>query len=313
MTARASSDPGRTRLIWGATILLTLVGLVFQRAVGPTRPVRGEVQIAGRTVRYVLPRTHGGSDDCPVTIADPDSQLQGWILTRRYKTGDEWTTSPMTRAHGRLTGLVPHQPPGGKVLYKLFLGPPPAASGGGDGAIVETRVAVPLSGPVVVRFRGAVPAVILGTHIFCMFLGMLWSNRAGVEALRRRPRLRRLTLLSFAFLLVGGLIFGPAVQWYSFGQAWTGYPNGTDLTDNKTLIAVLFWALAVAGVLLRRGAARAAAGGVADDREEMPTPWGPRGLVLLAALVTLVVFAVPHSVRGTELDYSKLPASGQTR
>ncbi|MCK7537691.1 MAG: hypothetical protein MZV63_45435 [Marinilabiliales bacterium] len=42
-----------------------------------------------------------------------------------------------------------------------------------------------------------------------------------------------------------GMILGPVVQKYAFGDLWTGIPFGWDLTDNKTLIAVFAWILAV--------------------------------------------------------------------
>ena len=41
------------------------------------------------------------------------------------------------------------------------------------------------------------------------------------------------------------MILGPIVQYYAFGDLWTGIPFGWDLTDNKTLIALIFWILAV--------------------------------------------------------------------
>jgi hypothetical protein len=48
---------------------------------------------------------------------------------------------------------------------------------------------------------------------------------------------------------VGGLILGPPVQLEAFGALWTGWPFGADLTDNKTLIAVLAWVPAVVAAL----------------------------------------------------------------
>jgi hypothetical protein len=124
-------------------------------------------------------------------------------------------------------------------------------------------------------------------HILVMFLAMLWSNRAGLEALRPGGRLARLTSWSLGLMVLGGLVFGPAVQRYAFGQFWTGFPLGYDLTDNKTLIACLAW-LAAAVALRRAGSAG-------------------RWWVLGAALVTLVIFMVPHSLLGSELDYGAAP------
>jgi hypothetical protein len=76
-------------------------------------------------------------------------------------------------------------------------------------------------------------------------------------------------------------LFGPAVQKYSFGEWWTGWPYGTDLTDNKTVLAWLAWAVAW----------------VAHRRAPRSAGWW----VVAAAVITLAVFAIPHSVFGTEL------------
>lgn len=73
---------------------------------------------------------------------------------------------------------------------------------------------------------------------------------------------------------------------------WTGWPNGYDLTDNKTLIMWLVWALACA-VLGRKPKT--------EKRER-----AGRAAVALAALVMLAAYVVPHSLRGSELDYTRI-------
>ena len=80
-------------------------------------------------------------------------------------------------------------------------------------------------------------------------------------------------------------MLGPIVQFDAFGDFWTGIPFGWDLTDNKTLIALLFWILAV----------------VMNSKKERPV------YTVLAAFVLLLVFSIPHSLFGSELSY----ASGQ--
>ena len=66
-----------------------------------------------------------------------------------------------------------------------------------------------------------------------MFFGMLLSTRAGLEAYSTTPNYGRLILWTVALLTVGGLLLGPIVQKYAFDAFWTGWPFGTDLTDNK--------------------------------------------------------------------------------
>jgi hypothetical protein len=268
--------PGRSVLLWVLAILLTLVAIVYQRMIGPTRPARGKVTVGAEQISYRLARTHGGPEDHRVSIAVPAAITGGHILFRRYGTSDPWSRVMMRRENGDLVAALPHQPPAGKLIYQVFL------SHG------DEEVALPPEKPTVIRFRGGVPTLVLLPHVILMFLAMLWSNRAGFEALRARSDPRRLAIRAFLLLVLGGLIFGPLVQWYSFGEFWTGFPLGYDLTDNKTLIAAIAWIAAlVAG---RRSPGRA------------------RGWVLAAAIVTLIIYSIPHSVLGTELDYAQLPA-----
>ena len=48
-------------------------------------------------------------------------------------------------------------------------------------------------------------------------------------------------------LFAGGMILGPVVQNFAFGELWTSVPFSWDLTDNKTLVAFTFWIIAVTG------------------------------------------------------------------
>ena len=115
-----------------------------------------------------------------------------------------------------------------------------------------------------------------------MFLGMLFSTRAGLEAVVKGPSRRSLTTLAFGLLLVGGFVLGPMVQKAAFGAYWTGIPWGYDLTDNKTLIAVAAWLLAAWRVYTRPGA---------------------RWSIVMAAVVTIAVFVIPHSVWGSQIRW----------
>lgn len=175
-----------------------------------------------------------------------------------------------------LVGELPMQPPAGKLEYRVFL-----EQGG-------TTTAIPLEGPVVIRFKGDVPLWIIIPHVFFIFLGMLFSTRAGLEFFRAEPRLKRLTYWTLGFLVLGGLVFGPIMQKYAFGAYWTGWPFGGDLTDNKTAVAVLAWVVAA----------------VALYRSRNPKVWA-----FAAAIVVLVVFLIPHSLLGSE---RKQTGTGQT-
>ncbi len=97
---------------------------------------------------------------------------------------------------------------------------------------------------MVARFKGDVPLPLLLVHVGVIFSAMLWSARAGLEALTRGPRLRRHVTAAAVLMFVGGLILGPFVQKAAFDAYWTGWPSGHDLTDNKVALAMLLWIVA---------------------------------------------------------------------
>jgi hypothetical protein len=259
----------RPAVLWILAFLITAGSAVYQRVTGPTYPKRGKAELAGREFRYRLPRSMAGGD-AVVRVPAVSGETRGTLAWKRHKSRDEWTYAGMAREGGELAGRLPQQPPAGKLAYRVILQ---------DG--VER---VTLGGePVVIRFRGEVPPAVLVLHVIAMFGAMLAGTRAGLEFFAAKPEYKRLLLWTLGLLTVGGLLLGPVVQKYAFGAYWTGWPFGTDLTDNKTAVAWLGWALA--WWRLRRAPERAGA-------------W-----VLGAAVLMLVVFAIPHSLLGSELKY----------
>ena len=261
--------------LWVAAFVLTGASAVYQKMTGPSYAVKGSVSLDGQDIAFKLPRSHGGPGDAEIGLRVPNTGLAGVLKLRRFPSHDEWRERPLERVGDLLVARIPHQPPAGKVMYQISL----ARAGG---------VPVPLTAqPVTIRFRGAMPGWVLVAHVLFIFAGMLLSTRTGFEALRRGRPTHTLTVATLTSLMVGGLIFGPIVQKYAFGAFWMGWPFGHDLTDNKIAVAVFFWALTV----WRTTKGRVAAG------------W-----VLTAAVVTLVIWLIPHSVLGSELDYTQMPS-----
>ena len=101
-------------------------------------------------------------------------------------------------------------------------------------------------------------------------------------AVVKDPSFKKYAFWTLILLTAGGMILGPIVQKYAFGELWTGIPFGWDLTDNKTLIAFVFWAIAV----------------FMNRKTDRPY------YTILAAIILLIVYSIPHSMFGSELDYS---------
>lgn len=262
------------RWLWAAAVLITLGSAVYQRMSGPTYPVRGSVTLAGDTLSLRLTRTHPGAGDQPVIVNAPNPAVTGHVAWRRYPTNDPWQALTMVRTGATLSTALPHQPVAGKLEYQVRL------ERGGERAVFPER-------PAITRFRNDVPATVLIPHVLAMFLAMLFSTAAGLSALGRWPQARREAYLCLALLLVGGFVLGPLMQKIAFGDWWTGVPFGWDLTDNKTLAAAVAWLWAA---FQMRGGRPA------------------RTAIILAAVTTLVVFAIPHSAWGSEFKWDQVPS-----
>lgn len=263
----------RSILLWIIAIVLTVLTAAYQRMTGPTYPLSGETTLNGKTIKYALDRSHGGEDDHQIKIKTDDENISGVLDWKRYKTNDEWHTVEMEYKNGLLTGYLPHQPPAGKLIYKISLS--------------KNDKTVPLNDghPVVIRFKGDVPIFIIIPHVFLMFMAMLFSTRTGLEFFNKEPSYKNLAYWTFGLLILGGMIFGPIMQKYAFGEFWTGIPFGIDLTDNKTLIAVIGWIIAL----------------VAIKKSANPKRW-----IIFASVLMFIVYLIPHSVLGSELDYNEM-------
>jgi hypothetical protein len=261
--------------LWIIAFVLTVILAIFQRMTGPSYPKRGETLTpGGAAIEYRLPRSHGGDGGLAVTLDVAENIKHGVLEWRRYPTSEPWSSVTMSHAADReLAATVPHQPPAGKVEYRLVL----------DTA--EGAVVIPSGEPVVARFRASVPAWVLIPHILAMFSSMLVSTRALLEVLRpSTPDPRRAVVLAMVLLVFGGLFLGPVVQKFAFGAYWTGWPFGHDLTDNKTLIAVIAWLPATILALRARKL------------------WAS---VVVGWIVMMGIFLIPHSLRGSEMDWSE--------
>ena len=275
-------------LPWVVAGALTLAIFAFQNRTGPTHPLEGSFATARGTVTYKLLRSEEIGKGLQVMLRDPVPEgVAAKVRFRRFRSADDWRELPLTPGTFRFTrrgaseevrGLGATLPSlterAGKYEYLVLVD-----DGGGFRSLTGER-------PVQARYKAPVPLLALLPHILVIFLSMTLAMRTGIAALAGTPLggLVRATVVS---LLLGAFVLGPIVQWYAFGVWWSGWPFGHDWTDNKVVVELLAWLAAAVAV---RG---------------VRSPRLARAAVLLATVVTLGVYLVPHSIFGSEYDYAR--------
>lgn len=273
-------------LIWFLAFIITLCAAYYQRKTGPTYPKTVDVKLNGKEYSLKLKRSLGLDERPEIKLGVTDTTIRAKIYYRRFKTDDEYSSAEFnyktypvkSYVMNRIFKIyeekgffaeIPQQPKAGKIQYYFEL----TDSRGTTGLLKDN--------PVILRFKGSVPGYILIMHILFMFLAMLFSTLAGLMCIAKMPQYRKYSIWTVVLLFAGGFVLGPVVQKFAFGQLWTGVPFGWDLTDNKTLIVMVFWILAI----------------IMNRKKERPV------YTILASAALLLVFSIPHSILGSQLDY----------
>jgi hypothetical protein len=277
-TEQSPGGAWKSVALWFLAAVIMFFAADYQERTGPTKEFRGTFQIGGEEIPFELVRSGNTDAAAPVLVPDAEGRVSGRVFFKRYPTSDPFTPLPMESVGGDLQALLPIQPAAGKLEYYVMLETP-------DGS-----VRIPEEDTLIIRYKDPVPIGVLVPHVICMFLALLIGVRTALGAVFYPVGVRRLAWTTLGLMTAGGMILGPIVQKYAFGAFWTGWPYGYDLTDNKTLIMWLVWVGVV--IVLRK--------------RPSPRDWVPRGAILLAAVVMMAVYVIPHSLRGSELDYSEL-------
>jgi len=253
------------------SLIIVLITSYYQRVTGPTYEKKVQLELNDQSYDFKLIRSQEIGEPCLIQLSIPDTSIRAIVNYKRYPTNDNYMAQEFKRQDEALVAELPEQPAAGKLEYFItfFAGPQKER-------LVQTE-------PVVIRFKGAVPPGILVTHIIFIFMGMWFSNLTGILAIARHDKQKFYAIMTLICLIIGGMIFGPFVQKYAFDAYWTGVPFGWDLTDNKTLIAVLAWLVAILGNLKKER----------------------RAMYIIAGIITIAVFIIPHSIMGSEFNYKQ--------
>jgi len=275
-------------LPWALAAALTLACFAFQNRTGPTYPLEGTFPTAKGEVAFKFLRSEEIGTGLQIMLRDPvPSGVSAKVRYRRYKSNDGWSETPMAPGAFRFSrrgtaeelrgvgATLPSLPErAGKYEYLVLVD-----DGSGPRSVTGDR-------PVYARYKAPVPRAVLLVHILVVFLSMTLALRTGMQALAGGEP-GGLVWATIGSLVLGAFVLGPVVQKYAFGVWWSGVPFGYDWTDNKVLVELLAWLGAAAAVRLSRN------------------PRTVRAAVIAATAVTLAVYFIPHSIFGSEYDYTR--------
>ncbi len=273
-------------LIWIFGIVFTISVAAYQKMTGPTYPYKQDVSLNGKDYSLKLARS---GETTPDDVSKPyimvlevnDPNIKASINYRKYPTNGDFKLVSFNFITDHYEATLPQQAAAGKLEYTATI------SDGNNTYNIPKQI---------IRFKDPVPLHWLLPHVIAMFLAMLFSNVTAIMAIfnivdfteKEKGILSKLNTRNFVnmailtsiFIAIGGLMFGPIVQKFAFGDFWTGVPFGWDLTDNKTLIAAIFWTIAL----------------------YMNFRKPSRFWTITAAVVMLAIYAIPHSMFGSQLD-----------
>jgi hypothetical protein len=258
---------------WILAIFVTLTTVVFQRMTGPTNPRQVRFVLDGKDYSSKLPRSitiEGDSSTLMFTVKGLPDDMNPSLFIRKYKSKEKWTTCVPQREGDLFRVQLSSEPAAAKIEYYLLF------------TQTDDDIVVMQEDTTVARFKNSVPAFILVPHIVLMFAAMLLCCLSGLLALFRRERYMTYAKAGFACLLLGGIVLGCLVQKAAFGHYWTGFPLGTDVTDNKTLLVFVVWLVAI----------------LANWRRNRHPLW-----ITIALAFMLLVYCIPHSMGGSEYNY----------
>ena len=225
MTETTRSSTWTAALLWILAVVLMFSAAIYQRRTGPTYPLRDEITVGGESTSYRFVRSEETIRDARVVLPAPSTAVEGRVVYKRYKTGDAFTTLPMVlgpaqdgdRTDGQvLVAALPAQPAAGKLEYFVEVDTP-------DGTVRIPEAGGPTDDAdnIIIRFKDPVPTPLLVAHVTFMFFSVLIGMRTGLAALFAPDRVWPWPWVTFAGMTIGGMILGPFVQKYAFGEYWT--------------------------------------------------------------------------------------------
>jgi len=274
--------------------ILTLVLLSISRKISERKSEFKTVDFLGKRIEHttVTEKIGGGDIDLTAKIVTSES-TPNYQIDLLYKISEGgYSSLPMISKPENpqtYSAKIPSQPKGKRGYYYIKV-----RDNSGNEITLPEEVETE-NPPFMIKFKGKVSPLILVLHVFSMFAAMFFSWMAffyAWEVMKGRKFLNQLglsSLMALIFVFLGGFPLGFSVAYQTFGQAWGGIPYGWDITDNKTLIILIFWLVLVwllKGTIFKK-----------DENKNLTNPKKIAIWAIIFFILTVLVYLIPHSIR----------------
>ena len=195
-------------VFWILAIILTLSTSVYQRLTGPTNPKKTTISINNKEYKLSFPRS-ATSNNNKITLNIADSNVKAQLIYRKYPTNEDYSKIDFQNNGSSLFANLPIQPSAGKLEYYVIID---------DEKLFETQ-------PLIVRFKGEVPAGVLIPHIIFMFVSMLFAAYGLILAIANKKECPSLCYFNHNNINYWGIYLWPngskicfwsLLEWISF-------------------------------------------------------------------------------------------------
>ena len=276
----------RKRVLAG--ILITLVIFVVARRMSKNRPSEAEWTFNDIRITHLSVYEQVGPGQPEIILnVTPPVEIDAAVVHRAPGTEPFDSVGMSEISKGVWAARLPARDKGDRLEYGFSISHTKVSDMG-------TSVSTEHSGYYLIKYKGEVSVTVLVLHILCMFAAFFFIVEAilGAFAMLIMKEEKDFTVAQtrwvLLFTFLGGLPLGFVLNRQRFGPIWEAFPFGTDITDNKTQLIIIFWII-VAALSWKSFACR-------RTGRDLIGPGAFAAAVIIASFLSLFLYLVPHSL-----------------
>ncbi len=276
----------RKRVLAG--ILITLVIFVVARRLSKNRPSEVEWRFNNIRITHLSVYEQVGPGQPEILLhVEPPVEIDAAVI-HRVPGVEAFDSVGMTEiSSGVWSARLPSKEKGNRLEYGFSISHTMVSEAG-------TSRSTEHSGYYLIKSKGEVSVTVLVLHILCMFAAFFFIVEAilGAFAMILKGEKKEFTVAQtrwvLLFTFLGGLPLGFVLNRQRFGPIWEAFPFGTDVTDNKTQLIIIFWII-LAALSWKSFACR-------RTGRDLIGPGAFAAAVIIASFLSLFLYLVPHSL-----------------